>query len=169
MSILNIINGIVVTLGLPAIIGAALFMGRKLQVLDDLKLTMDKVKQNLNVICNFLIKNNENFDSTELKTLSPFQLTQIGKDFISKIGFDKIFDGHRSDFFDFINSENPKLKYDVETSAIKSISFLYDRDYMKFLKVYFYNNPLRNFENTAPTLGVYVRDAYLAEHPEIIQ
>jgi hypothetical protein len=38
---------------------------------------------------------------------------------------------------------------------------------MKFLKVYFYNNPTRNLENTAPTLGVYLRDRYLADHPEI--
>ena len=169
MNILNIVNGIVVTLGLPTIIGTALYIGRKLQVLDDLKLAMDKVKQNLNVVCNFLIKDNNNFNSTELQTFSPFQLTQIGKDFISEIGFDKVFQEHKIDFFTFIESEQPKLKYDVETSAIKSISFLYDKDYMKFLKVYFYNKPSRNFENTAPTLAVYVRDIYLAEHPEITQ
>ena len=36
-----------------------------------------------------------------------------------------------------------------------------------FLKVFFYNNPTRNLQNMAPTLGVYIRDRYLAEHPEI--
>ncbi|HEU0080991.1 MAG TPA: hypothetical protein VFQ72_03125 [Candidatus Paceibacterota bacterium] len=40
---------------------------------------------------------------------------------------------------------------------------------MKFLKAYFYNNPARNLPNTAQTLGIYVRDLYLAEHPEITE
>ena len=30
---------------------------------------------------------------------------------------------------------------DVEIAAIKSISSLYEKDYMQFLKVYFYNKP----------------------------
>ncbi len=165
---MNAIN-IILAIGVSSIVISLIYIGRKLQILDDLKITMEKMKQNLNVVCNFLIKNNDNFDPNELKTLSPFQLTQIGKDFISGLGFDKVFKDHKADFLTFIDSEQPKLKYDVEASAIKSISVLYDKEYMQFLKVYFYNNPTRNFENTAPTLGVYIRDAYLAEHPEIVQ
>jgi hypothetical protein len=40
---------------------------------------------------------------------------------------------------------------------------------MEFLKIFFYENPARNMENTAPTLGVYIRNKYLAKHPEITQ
>ncbi len=165
LTMLNIITSI----GFAAFIGAFIYIGRKLQVLDDLKETSDKMKENLNVVCNYLIKNNDSFDSKNLKTFSPMQLTEEGKGFIEKIGFRYVFEEHKKAFFDFIDSEQPKLKYDVETAAIKSIAALSDKDYMNFLKVFFYNNPLQNFQNTAPTLGVYVRDAYLAEHPEISQ
>ena len=169
MSVINIINTIVLAIGVPTIIGACIYIGTKLQILDDLKSTSDKVKQNLNTVCNFLIKNNDKFNPTELQTFSPFQLTQIGKDLISDIGFDKVFSNHKAEFFEMIDSEQPRVKYDVETSAIKAISFLYNKDFMQFLRVYFYNNPTRNLENTAPTLGVFVRDIYLSEHPEIKQ
>jgi len=40
---------------------------------------------------------------------------------------------------------------------------------MAFLKKYFYNNPTRNLGNTAPTLGVYLRDRYLEQYTQIMQ
>ncbi len=165
---MNITNTIL-AIGVPSIIGAFIYVGKKLQVLEDLKISVDKMKHNLMVVCNFLIKNNDEFSSSELKTLSPLQLAHEGNDFITNVGFDKVFSEHKKVFFTFIDDEQPKLKYDVEIAAIKSIYFLYDKDFMQFLKIYFYNKPERNFENTAPTLGVYIRDAYLAEHPEITQ
>jgi hypothetical protein len=73
------------------------------------------------------------------------------------------------DFYNIISGEDVKVKYDVEMASIKSIYALYEKPYMQFLKVYFYNKPERSLENTAPTLGVYVRDSYLLEHPEITQ
>lgn len=129
---------------------------------------LDVIKHNVDVIGKFLIsQNNEDFDRTELQTMSPFQLTEDGKKFISDIGFDKVFFDRKDDFFSFIDLDKPKLKYDVESASIKSIYILSDNDYMDFLKIYFYNNPNRNIENTAPTLGVFVRDEYLKEHQDI--
>lgn len=37
---------------------------------------------------------------------------------------------HTDDFYDFIDGQEPALKYDVEKAAIKSIAALYDMDYM---------------------------------------
>ena len=165
MSVLDII----IAVGIPATIGGLIYIGRKLQILDDLKNVIDKVKGNLKVISDFLIRDNKNFNSSELQVLSPFTLTAEGENFIKKIGFQNVFGDNKEDFFHCIESEKPKLKYDVEAAAIKSISMLYDEEYMNFLKVFFYNNPKRSMENTAPTLGVYVRDKYLSEHPEITQ
>ena len=165
MSLLDII----ITIGVASTIGGLVYIGRKLQILDDLKLVTDKVKGNLKVISDFLIRDNKNFNSSELQVLSPFTLTAEGNNFIKKIGFQNVFGENKEEFFRWIESEKPKLKYDVETAAIKSIAILYDKEYMNFLKVFFYNNPKRSMENTAPTLGVYVRDKYLSEHPEITQ
>jgi len=169
MSVLNIVNTIVVSLGLPTMVVAAIFVGRKLQILDDLQSTVNKIKSNIKVVSDYLVKNNSTFSPTELQAYSPIKLTQVGNDFIKKIGFDNIFEKHKNDFFRCIDDENPKLKYDVEAAAIKSVSSLYDKDYMELLKVYFYNNPNRNISNTAPTLGIYIRDKYLENHPEITQ
>jgi hypothetical protein len=169
MAPIDIINKIFTLLSLPTIIGACIYFGRKFQVIDDLKEDMDKVKNNLSTVCNFLIKNNDEFDSSRLKAFSPLNLTEEGYKFISDLGFDKILEENKKDFFNYIASENPKLKYDVEIASIKSLSVLQDKEYMNFLKIYFYNNPEKNYANTAPTLGVYIRDAYLKEHPEITQ
>lgn len=160
---------IILSIGVLGILGAFLYIGKKLQVLEDLHQTTHKIKTNVKVISDYLTSEENNFDHSELQTYSPYQLTEKGKKLIADIGFDNIFEKHKKDFFDCINSQDPKLKYDVEKLAIKAVSTLYNKDYMSFLKVYFYNNPKRTIKNTAPTLGIYVRDKYLAEHPEITE
>lgn len=158
-----------VSVGIISILGAFIYIGRKLQILDDLKRTTDKIKSNVKVIGDHLTKSDTAFNPTELQAYSPLKLTTVGEKLIKDIGFDNVFKDYMDDFCDFIDADSPKLKYDVELSAIKSIFALADEDYMKFLKVYFYNNPDRNIKNVAPTLGVYIRDKYLEKHPEITE
>lgn len=158
-----------VSIGISSTVVALIYIGRKLQILDDLKVASDKTKLNIKVIGDHLTKSDTQFNPSELKAYSPLQLTPEGEKLISDIGFDKVFQGNHRDFCGYIDDEEPKLKYDVELAAIKSISALADKDYMQFLKVYFYNNPNRNMQNVAPTLGVYIRDKYLAKHPEITE
>lgn len=169
MSLLSIINAVIVMVGLPAIFGACLFIGRKLEVLDSLQLSIDKIKHNVTVISSYLIRYHKQFNPSELKAFSPYQLTDIGQKFIIDMGFDKVFQENKQSFFDCIDSDKPKLKYDVETSAIKCIYALFEKPYMNFLKVFFYNHKDRTMEDTAPTLGVYLRDKYLEIHPEIVE
>jgi hypothetical protein len=165
MTLINII----ITIGVAAVVVGLIYIGRKLQILDDLKITTDKIKINIKAVSDFLIRSNKNFNPRELQTYSSLRLTPEGEIFIKKIGFDKIFGEHKSDFFRCIDNEKPKLKYDVEMAAIKSIALLYDKEYMNFLKVLFYNTPSRSMENTAPTLGVYLRDKYLTAHSDITE
>jgi len=165
MSFINVI----IAIGVTAIVGCLVYIGRKIQILDDLKITTNKIKANVKVVSDFLTHNNTNFNLSELQAYSPLRLTPEGEKFIANIGFNNVFNENKVDFFHCIESEKPKLKYDVEIAAIKSIFMLYDREYMNFLKVLFYNEPKRSMENTAPTLGVYLRDKYLSEHPEITQ
>lgn len=169
MSSFDLYNTFVSAVGFPVMVGSFIYIGRKLQVLDILVKDVDILKHNSKVVSDFLTKNFSDFIPSELKANSPYQLTEGGKKFISKIGFDTVFSENKKDFFDCIEVNSPKLKYDVESGAIQSVYFLSEKSYMDFLKVYFYNHPERNMQNTAPTLGVYIRDNYLAEHPEIIQ
>ncbi|HJP81089.1 MAG TPA: hypothetical protein VJ841_01675 [Candidatus Saccharimonadales bacterium] len=165
MSIFEIIS----TIGIATILAAFIYIGRKLQILDDLQKTSHKIKLNVKVIGDHLTKFDTQFDPSELQSYSPLQLTSTGKKLIADIGFDVTFEENRSDFVEFIDSEMPKLKYDVELAAIKSIIALSDQEYMNPLKVFFYNNPKRSLQNVAPTLGIYVRDDYLKAHPEITE
>jgi len=165
MTLINII----ITIGVAAVVAGLIYIGRKLQILDDLKIMTDKIKANVKVVSDFLTRDNKNFNPSELQAYSPLRLTPEGENFIKKTGFDTVFDKNKTDFFRCIDNEKPKLKYDVEIAAIKSISMLYDKEYMNFLKVLFYNTPNRSMENTAPTLGIYVRDKYLANHSEIAE
>lgn len=158
---------ILLSAGLASILAGTIYIGRKLQVLEDLKGTTEKIKVNVKVIGDHLTKSDSEFNHAELQSYSPLKLTKVGKDLIESIGFDKIFAEHKDDFCQFIEGEEPKLKYDVELAATKSIAALAEEDYMESLKVFFYNNPTRNMQNTAPTLGVYIRDKYLQSHPEI--
>ena len=107
---------------------------------------MDKIKWNLKIVTDFMTKKFTDFDPTEIQAYSPRSLTDVGDRFLRDIGFIAVFGGHKKDFFDFIDGERPKLKYDVETAAIESIFAFSDKEYMSFLKIYFYNHPERNSE-----------------------
>lgn len=169
MNNFELYNLFVSAVGFPVMVGSFIYVGRKLQILDTLAEDVKVLKHNSKVVTDFLTKNFTDFNPSEVRVNSPYQLTEGGKKFITEIGFDKIFSENKKDFFDCIDVNSPKLKYDVESGAIQSIYFLAEKPCMDFLKVYFYNNPERNMQNTAPTLGVYIRDKYLAEHPEITQ
>ena len=169
MTLLEWVNTVVVLVGIPSITGALIYVGRKLQLLDQLEVSNTKIRFNMKVVSDYLVRHHTKFDPTQLQAFSPLALTGVGAAFIKTIGFDTVFEANKADFFRVIDGEQPRLKYDVEACAIKSIFALSDKEYMTFLKVLFYNDPKRNMENTAPTLGVYIRDKYLEVHPEITQ
>ena len=161
------IADIVTILGVPTMAMAFLYVGKRLQVLGDLEDAMKKVKVNLKVIGDYLTRHHTEFNTTELTSFSPLQLTDQGRKLIEELMFEAVFENNKKSFLGYIESEKPTLKYDVENAAIKSIQALADEPYMSFLKVFFYNHPERNMSNVAPTLGVYLRDKYLDQHPEI--
>jgi hypothetical protein len=156
--------------GIAVVCGWLVSIGRQLQVLDDVKTTTEKIKYNVKVVSDYLIKHGGGkFNSAELRNYSPLQLTENGLAFVKNIGFEKVFEENRAEFFACIDGEHPKLKYDVESAAVKSIFLLNDKPFMNFLKVYLYNNPTRTLDDVSQTLGVYIRDKYLEGHPEIIE
>ena len=170
MDWLNLTNKAIIIIGIPAIIGGCIYIGRKLQILSSLEKTMEKVKVNIKVVADALIGNTSiMFDHRELESYSPLRLTEAGNKLLEDLSFPKVFADNKTNFFSIIDNEKPRLKHDVEILSIRSVYALSDTQSMDFLKVFFYNNPDRNMENTAPTLGVYIRDRYLEEHPEINQ
>ncbi|MFA6533578.1 MAG: hypothetical protein WCT37_00220 [Patescibacteria group bacterium] len=156
-------------IGIATIIGGLVYIGRKLQILDDLKETMEKVKHNVKVICDTLSKPKIDFNPQDIQSYSPLKLTTVGEKKIIDIGFADIFRNNSSDFLGFIKSESAGTKYDVEIAAIKSVKVLFDKEYFNPIKSYLYNNPSENVDTLFTTLGVYVRDNYLEQYPEITE
>lgn len=52
----DLINKIIIAVGIPSIVVGCIYIGRKLQILDDLKDAMNKINHNIQVISNFLVK-----------------------------------------------------------------------------------------------------------------
>lgn len=158
---------IIMGIGIPAIIGGCIYIGRKLQILDTLQDAINKVKYNIKVIADCLVKAPVQFDHEKLQTYSPIQLTDVGKKYLDDIGFVKIFEDNKKDFFDFIDAEKPTTKYDIEISATKSFLVLFERSYFRPIKEFLYTHPQDHLQAMSKIGGVYIRDSYLEKHPEI--
>ena len=91
MTIFNII----ITIGVGTALGAFVYIGKKLQILDDLKNTTEKIKANVKVIGDHLTSSDKGFSHGELQAYSPLQLTDIGKKLIDEIGYKKVRDPFR--------------------------------------------------------------------------
>lgn len=164
----DILTKVIVIIGIPTIVGGCIYIGKKLQILDDLKDTMTKVKHNVKVVSDSLVRQKRViFDPSELQAYSPLRLTNKGNEKIKEVEFDSILEKHKKDFFDFVNLDEPTTKYDVQNSSIKSIISLFDREYFTPIKKYLYNNPNVDVKLLTTTLAIYLRDKYLEEHTEI--
>jgi hypothetical protein len=71
---------IISIIGIAAVLGAFLYIGRKLQVLDDLEKTTSKIKVNVKVISDYLTTSNVDFNHSELQAYSPLKLTKKGEE-----------------------------------------------------------------------------------------
>jgi hypothetical protein len=67
MNFLQWINSVVVLVGLPTITAALIFIGKKLQILEFLEVSTDKIKHNMKVVSDYLIRNHTKFDPKELQ------------------------------------------------------------------------------------------------------
>ena len=197
MDLLQVINSIVVMIGLPAIIGACVYVGRKLQTIEVLQEDMNEVrkdtagikkdlssmhkelgggdsksiifrmKHNIRAITEYLTGADPGFDAQYLKTMSPFQLSKEGEELLEKSGFKQIVKENEDDFLNFVGMDKPKTKYDVQQTAYKGVYLLFDEDYFVPVKTFLYNNPKVGKNAFLSAAAIYVRNAYLKAHPEI--
>ena len=142
-------------------VGGLLYIGKKLQILDNLDKAVNMLKHNTQIISNALIGSDVEFDHGRLRSCSPLQLTEKGEEFLDEIGFKTLFEHNSEDFLNFIKNENPQTDYDIENASIKSVFFLFDNPYFKDVKEYLYNNPKEDKKELMNVAGIYVRDHYL--------
>lgn len=170
MAFINNLQDFFSLVTLPTLIGTAVYFGRKLEALDRLEKTMATVKDNIKVISNALISSTEiEFDGTLLKSYSPLTLTPEGLQYLKNVKFIEIFEQQPQSFLSYIDQNGPKTKYDVEQLAVQAVLLHADEAMMQPIKVYLYNNPKDSLQSFAKVAGVYVRDQYLEQHPEITE
>lgn len=153
---------VISTMGTVAVFGGFIYVGRKLQILDNLQVTMEKMKNNVKVIGDSLIQSNlTDFDGSRLQTYSPVRVTEKGISYLQEIGFLNVFSSHKNDFFNTISSETPQTNYDIELASIRSIYLMFDKSYFNEIKDYLYNHPKENKNELIKIAGIYVRDKYI--------
>jgi hypothetical protein len=171
-SALIVLNAVVVTIGVPALVAAFIYIGRQFQKLDTLNATMDGVKHNINLCTFALIKMNK-IDTDKVVAFSPASLTREGCEYIARIGIKGLIDDdeHSRALFSSIEGDKPRTRYDVELSAVTAIfAALIESTYvMQAVKVYLYNHPSEDMRSIAYLAGLYLRDRYLSTHPEIAE
>lgn len=153
------------------ILGASFFLnksfGKKIKSLDE---TVQKVKTNIKVIVTFLATDRPRFDSNIIEAMSPLQIQEKGYDIIRSSGLDKMMGDSetRKKILACVEEQNPRTKLDVENTSIVCFGILMTKDFMAPIKTYLYNFP--NVRDVFPTLvGLYIRNAYLNDHPEITE
>ena len=157
-------------IGIPTIIGCLIYIGKKIQILNELHSSIQKIKHNIKVISDSLIRSQYiEFDHTILEPYSPLRLTDKGKTYLDELGLIQIIKDNKKDFFEYIQSETPTTKLDVELAAMKAVRFLFDKPYFDSIKVHLYNHPEENFSNMTSAAGIFLRDTFLEEHQEIQQ
>ena len=107
MDALNIINAVVVSLGIPTIIGTAIYIGKKLQVLEDLK----GVRGRFDVVESRV---GDLWADRLAPARSPRQLNERGNKILEESGIKKIIDEKKDDLLKMIKEKNPASAYDAE-------------------------------------------------------
>jgi hypothetical protein len=121
-SAFDILNALIVIIGVPSLVASFIYTGRQFQKLDTLNATMEAVKHNTNLCTFALIKMNK-IDEDKVQTFSPASLTRRGNEYITDLGLKAFLDdeGHAHDLFSIIDADYPKTKYDVEVAAVKTV------------------------------------------------
>jgi hypothetical protein len=135
--------------------------------------TMGKMKDNILVIVTYLstsAANRGKLDTSLIQIMSPMIITPQGYEALASSGFKAIFDipKHRAQIMSYLRSQNPRTKLDMESLSIVSFATFLEKNFMDPIKTYLFNNPSAR-ESYQTLAGLYIRDEYLKDHPEIIQ
>lgn len=152
MTVLETINAWVVGIGIPAIIGAALYLGRKLQILDDLTGVRDR----------FAVVESRVGDMWADRAApahSPRKLNAYGIKILNESGIKEIIDEKKSTLLDIVKKKDIKNAYDAEQAVLLTVEKLPEHcpDIVDKLK----NGAFKTGANLDTVLlvgGIYLRD-----------
>lgn len=165
MTALEWVNTVVVALGLPTVLGAFLYIGRKLQLLDNLKNEIDdNIRPDLKDV-------RERLATWEGKTAglyqsqSPISLTEQGRKYLQKSGLKAFIDENKEGLMQQVQHEQTmQSPYDVQQIAFEFFDELDLPDSLeKRTKNFAFNHGI-SMDALRRIGGIYFRDICLAEH-----
>ena len=121
----DLILKILMTIGIPAILGCAILIGRKFQCIDDLEKQTEKIEtktDKLTETINYIKgKIETNWREELAPASSPMQLNERGEKILKKSGIKEIIDKRLDEFFSAVEKKNPRNAYWVQENAINTI------------------------------------------------
>ena len=129
MDYLTFINQIIVIVGVPTIIGACIYIGRKLQILDTLDNTLrTEITPDIKNVRERLITVETRIDvlwkDKYAPASSPRQLNEKGQEILDKSGIKTIIDEKREKLTEIVKALNPKNAYDAENAILITVADL---------------------------------------------
>ncbi|OGH84363.1 MAG: hypothetical protein A2261_00650 [Candidatus Magasanikbacteria bacterium RIFOXYA2_FULL_44_8] len=153
----TIINAIIVSLGIPTIIGACIYIGRKLQTLDTLQQSFDKLQDSF-------YEDHDNIILMKAKVLgvsnSPYRPNETGIKLLSECGWGVFYSTIKKDILDKIEQEKPKTLYDVERLAFRHLHNYKNEDLAIPFKTYIVNHPEHSLDSIFLVGSWIIRDDY---------
>lgn len=163
MTALQWVNTAIVTVGIPATIGGLVFVGRKLETLDSLKVDIhENIKPDLKDV-------RERFAALEGKSAglfqahSPISLTDKGEQYLNESGLKKFVDNNK-DVLTGACAENGSMDtpYDVQQSVFDFFDgYVFPEETENAVKTYAYKQGI-NVESMRRVAAIYFRDICLA-------
>ena len=163
---------IIMAIGIPSIIGSCIYIGRKLQILDDLQKSINNLRKDISEIRNEIRKvwekiSDHGEDIQGLKTHtnygysnSPTVPNEKGKKLLEKTGFYKIYPELKDEIFGLMDSQNLRTLYDYEKGSEKVLQQLRNNPAIDPLKNYAVNHPDESLELIFKVASWVVRDDY---------
>lgn len=117
MNALNIINAVVVTLGLPTILGSAIYIGKKLQILEDLK----GIRGRFDIVESRV---GDLWADRLAPARSPRQLNENGNRVLQESGIKKIVDEKKDYLLKIVKEKAATNAYDTELTIARVMAEL---------------------------------------------
>lgn len=134
MNILNTINAIIVIIGIPTIISTILYIGKKLQIIEDLKpirerftVIESKVDDLAPIRERFVVvesRVNDLWKDRIAPARSPRQLNERGDLILKKSGIKEIIDNKKNVLFEIVKEKNTTNPYDAEAIILSIVTDL---------------------------------------------
>lgn len=165
MTALEWVNTVVVALGLPTVLGAFLYVGRKLQMLDSMKHEIDdNIRPDLKDVRERLATW-EGKNAGLYQAQSPISLTDQGREYLYKSGLRDFVDENKDGLMQQVEHEQTmQSPYDVQQIAFEFFDELDLPDSVeKRAKTFAFNHGI-SMDSLRRIGGIYFRDLCLAEH-----